>query len=147
MCKECYFKHTRLVEYCGRLAMLSTEESSMQLWNPTFNVSNGVSRLSHRMYYSKSSSDHLLKPLAIQVGFQGFELDHLRVKFVQAFCQRTKTISRFFIQTLFSNKPTSQLFVFTKDLGTDSLLSLKFLPCPHVNIKAATKQHKNTKYT
>jgi F-box interacting protein len=41
---------------------------------------------------------------------------------------------------LFSNKPTSQQFVSTTDLGTDSSLSLKFLPCRHVNIKAATKQ-------
>ncbi|XP_062148714.1 F-box protein At5g07610-like [Alnus glutinosa] len=60
--------------------------------------------------------------------------------FVQAFRQRTKTISGFFTQTLFSNKPTSQQFVSTTNLGTDSSLSLKFLPCRHVNIKAATKQ-------
>jgi hypothetical protein len=59
---------------------------------------------------------------------------------MQAFRHKTKTISGFFTQTSFSNKPMSQCFVSIMDFGIDSnLLSLKFLPC-HAKIKAATKQ-------
>jgi hypothetical protein len=56
--------------------------------------------------------------------------------FVQAFHQRTKTISGFFTQ---AGKIKSQFVSITDSANDDSLMSLKFLPGP-VKIQAATNK-------